>query len=115
MTTHKPIDVTQRNTCSCMIAWEEGTLGDDSTIALFQTLIDSGVVWQLQGCYGRTAERLIEAGLCTPPAQSRSQPSPEVADGRACSGCGRSIPNSAVGTLCASCRAAEDAFTVTRL
>jgi hypothetical protein len=34
-------------------------------IQSFQTLIDSGAVWSLQGFYGRTAMALIEAGLCT--------------------------------------------------
>ena len=33
-------------------------------IESFQTLIDEGIVWQLQGWYGRTATALIEAGLC---------------------------------------------------
>ena len=31
----------------------------------FQALIDSGLVWQLQGSYGRTAIALIEQELCT--------------------------------------------------
>ena len=31
----------------------------------FQCLIDSGVVWQLQGWYGRTARQLIDSGYCT--------------------------------------------------
>jgi hypothetical protein len=30
----------------------------------FQKMIDSGIVWQLQGFYSRTAKRLIEAGYC---------------------------------------------------
>jgi len=33
-------------------------------IEAWQSLIDSGVVWQLQGSYGRMAVALIEAGEC---------------------------------------------------
>ena len=38
---------------------------DEQLVAAWQSLIDSGVVWQLQGWYGRTATRLIEAGFVT--------------------------------------------------
>ena len=48
-----------------IIAYEEGELDEDETISLFQSLIDNGVVWQLQGHYGRTATDLINAGICT--------------------------------------------------
>lgn len=34
-------------------------------IAAWQRLIDSGVVWQLQGYFGRTAAALIASGDCT--------------------------------------------------
>lgn len=47
-----------------LIAFEEGTLSKEDTIALFQRLIDDGSVWKLQGSYGRTAMDLIEAGRC---------------------------------------------------
>ena len=47
-----------------MIAWEQGDLGDDATITLFQELIDNGMAWTLQGCYGRMAMALIDAGYC---------------------------------------------------
>ena len=47
-----------------MMAWEAGELDEEATIELFQHLIDSGLAWQLQGCYGRMAARLIEAGYC---------------------------------------------------
>ena len=47
-----------------MIAWEQGDLNDEDTVSLFQELIDSGMAWQLQGCYGRQAKALIENGFC---------------------------------------------------
>lgn len=47
-----------------IIALEEGRLTDAETIALFQELIDEGIVWRMQGSYGRTASDLIERGLC---------------------------------------------------
>ena len=33
-------------------------------VQAYQTLIDTGVIWKLQGCYGRTAATLIENGIC---------------------------------------------------
>jgi len=39
---------------------------DEATqIQAWQLLIDTGVVWQLQGFFGRAAAALIEAGICT--------------------------------------------------
>ena len=48
-----------------IIAFEQGELDEEEVIDLFQDLINTGLAWQLQGSYGRTASRLIEAGLCT--------------------------------------------------
>lgn len=48
---------------SKIIAYEQGDLDEDETIELFQELVNSGLAWQLQGSYGRTAASLIEAGL----------------------------------------------------
>jgi hypothetical protein len=50
-----------------LMAFEDGELGEDEVVGLFQRLIDSGICWQLQGFYGRTAWDLIRAGLCRMP------------------------------------------------
>jgi len=42
----------------------EREMSEEQLIAGFQQLIDSGLVWQLQGHYGRTAKELIEEGVC---------------------------------------------------
>lgn len=39
---------------------------DREIIAAFASLIKSGVVWTLQGFYGRTANVLIDGGYITP-------------------------------------------------
>lgn len=39
---------------------------DYNDLEAWQFLIDRGIVWQLQGSYGRRARRLIEAGECLP-------------------------------------------------
>lgn len=40
-------------------------LDDHEEIEAWQHLIDTGIVWQLQGHFGRTARDLIEQGVCT--------------------------------------------------
>lgn len=45
-----------------IIDYENGELSDEETIALFQELHDTGLAYELQGHYGRTAERMIENG-----------------------------------------------------
>jgi hypothetical protein len=41
--------------------FEEGT--EEEVIEAWQYLVDTGLVWKLQGIFGRQAAALIEAGI----------------------------------------------------
>lgn len=45
-----------------IIAYEGGELLDSEILKLFSELIKNGMIWSLQGCYGRQAEALIKSG-----------------------------------------------------
>ena len=45
-----------------IIQYESGELDDQQVVFLFADLVRTGHAWILQGHYGRTAQRLIEAG-----------------------------------------------------
>ena len=45
--------------------FEEGS--EEEQIDAWQHLIDTGRAWRLQGFFGRTAQRLIDAGVCSAP------------------------------------------------
>lgn len=47
---------------SAVIDFEQGTLEDKDVLILFQYLINTRLINQLQGFYGRTARDLINAG-----------------------------------------------------
>jgi hypothetical protein len=53
-----------------MMDFEMGMLPKGEVIELFQRLINTGMAWQLQGQYGRTAAMLLEKGLCVAAAAS---------------------------------------------
>ena len=38
---------------------------EEEIINAWQYLVDTGLVWKLQGCFGRTAKSLIEQGIIT--------------------------------------------------
>jgi phage antirepressor YoqD-like protein len=55
------------DTVSQIMAYENGEMEQPEMIAFFQFLLDSGMIYSLQGSYQRTAQQLIEAGLIEQP------------------------------------------------
>ena len=51
------------DTVGLIIDYESGGLNDAGVVALFQSLVKSGLAWSLQGSYGRMAKALIDSGL----------------------------------------------------
>lgn len=51
---------------ACLICDGTQEADEDEITGAWQYLIDTAVVWNLQGFYGRTAMQLIEDGICTP-------------------------------------------------
>ena len=39
---------------------------EQEVVEAWQLLIDTGICWQLQGWFGRTASELIDGGVCLP-------------------------------------------------
>tara|TARA_B100000424_G_C22873674_1_gene465213 strand:- start:111 stop:326 length:216 start_codon:yes stop_codon:yes gene_type:complete len=52
--------ITEKNRVNYIVGYECGDLNDTETLELFSHLIKNGMVWKLQGHYGRTARELIE-------------------------------------------------------
>ena len=48
-----------------MMQFENGELSNDEALELFSELVKTGMAWQLQGSYGRTAGDLIARGVLT--------------------------------------------------
>jgi hypothetical protein len=47
-----------------IIDFESGELDEDSTVQMFQSMINDGSVWHLQSSYGRIAMELLKDGKC---------------------------------------------------
>jgi hypothetical protein len=50
-----------------IMAFEQGELENEEVYALFQFLLDSGMIYSLQGSYQRMAEELLLAGVIEMP------------------------------------------------
>jgi len=48
-----------------IMAYEGGDMSGTEVCEFFQEMINDGLVWQLQGSYGRAAHHLITSGGCT--------------------------------------------------
>jgi len=49
-----------------IIAYEQGELDGNAMLNPFASLVKTGMVWSLQGSYGRQAAYLIQRGYLTP-------------------------------------------------
>lgn len=47
-----------------IVAYENDEMSNAEITKFFQELIDNGMVWTLQGHYGRMAAALIDVGHC---------------------------------------------------
>lgn len=48
-----------------LMDYEAGTMAEDEIVPMFQQLINTGLVWELDQLYQDEAIRLIEIGKCT--------------------------------------------------
>jgi hypothetical protein len=47
-----------RDLVSLIMAWEDGAMSHDEELEFFQSIVKTGLVYQLQGMYGRRAHAL---------------------------------------------------------
>jgi len=59
----KKIVTKKRDVVSDIMAFESGEMSEAEMIKMFQSMVNTGSVWGLQGSYGRTAQSLLDAGL----------------------------------------------------
>lgn len=56
-----------------IMAFESGELDNEEVFALFQFLLDSGMIYSLQGSYQRMATDLVLAGKIEPPSEDQNE------------------------------------------
>ena len=58
---------TTYDACAAVEGFDGEEHDEQELIDAWQFLINSGIVWTLQGWYGRAAQNLINQGVCTRP------------------------------------------------
>lgn len=61
---------TQHDMIGNIMRFESGEMTQEEIVPFFQSLVDTGMAWRLQGSYGRTAHNLLEAGHIHPRANA---------------------------------------------
>ena len=56
--------MTTYDACAIIEGFDGEDHTEDDIIEAFQFLIDDGIIWRLQGFYGRAAKQLIDNGVC---------------------------------------------------
>ena len=46
-----------------IVRFENGEMEEDEVVEFFQELLDTGMIYQLQGSYQRTAQHLLDANM----------------------------------------------------
>ena len=52
-----------------IMSFESGEMEEHEVYAFFQFLVDTNLIYGLQGSYQRTAQQLLDAGLIHPPQE----------------------------------------------
>jgi len=59
--------MTNKDLVDRLIKYENGLMNHGEQVSLLQELVNTGMVWQLQGSYGRAAKHALDAGWIKPP------------------------------------------------
>jgi hypothetical protein len=66
MTTFKAVETIETAHDNNLLVCEaDDIMETDDVVAAYQFLIDNGIIWVMQGTYGRMAEYLIDYGICS--------------------------------------------------
>ena len=66
MSTFKAVEIIEMaHDNNLLVSEADDIIETDDIVAAYQFLIDNGIIWVMQGTYGRMAEYLIDYGICS--------------------------------------------------